>query len=322
MNNLTNNPINNDDCVSNDETCDVSVIIPAFNAAETISRAVGSVLIQDVDSLEIIIVDDGSTDDTFIAVTELMQLHSVIRLLQMPKNGGVSAARNYGIREAKGKFLAFLDADDIWLAGKLKKQLVEIKRDPSITLVSCNSKLISESGEYLKEGHINRPPVEGAEAWKTLLIYNFLPTPTVLTHRHLVLELGGFDENLPVGEDLDLWIRLALRGKVIVLKEILINYYDSAGSLMKRHLAQTQMIVLPMLEKHLVQQKDKLSAKEIRHIRGLQSFQTGCNLFFADEYLPSIPAFLQAAYYGTRPMKSLTYVPRALLMLVFSLFNK
>jgi glycosyltransferase involved in cell wall biosynthesis len=274
-------------------------------------------LIQQIDSLEIIIIDDGSTDTTFAKASGLAQAIPALRVIRMAHNGGVSAARNVGIRAATGKFLAFLDADDVWLEGKLRKQLTEIQRDNAITLVSCNSMFVSESGEFLKEGHLNRPPVDGDQSWKTLLIYNFLPTPTVLTYRHLVLELGGFDEHLPVGEDLDLWIRLALKGKVSVLKEILIKYFDSNGSLMKRYHAQSQMIVLPMLERHLLQQKDKLSAREIRSIRGQQSFQTGCNLFFAGEFLACIPVFFKAVLKGTRPIKSLTYVPRALLMSIF-----
>ncbi|MES2103870.1 MAG: glycosyltransferase family A protein [Pseudomonadota bacterium] len=293
---------------------EISVIIPAYNAAQTISRAIESVRIQDMASMEIIVVDDGSADDTYDVTSSLVRPDETFRVLKMPRNSGVSAARNMGIRHAKGKFLAFLDADDIWLPGKLKQQLAAIKQDPRITLVSCNSKLISESGEHLKEGHVNRPPVEGDEAWKTLLIYNFLPTPTVLTYRHLVTEMGGFDETLAVGEDLDLWIRLAILGKVRVLKDILINYYDSTDSLMKRHIWQTQTIVQPMLEKHLNRQHSKLSSSEMRHIRGTQSFQMGCNLYFAGAFLPSIPPFLKAAYFGIRPIKSATYIPRALLM--------
>ncbi len=301
---------------------EISVIIPAYNAAQTISRAIESVRIQDMDSMEIIVVDDGSADDTYDVTASLVRPDETFHVLKMPQNSGVSAARNMGIRHAKGKFLAFLDADDIWLPGKLKQQIAAIKQDPRITLVSCNSKLISESGEHLKEGHVNRPPVEGDEAWKTLLIYNFLPTPTVLTYRHLVTEMGGFDETLAVGEDLDLWIRLAILGKVRVLKDILINYYDSTDSLMKRHIWQTQAIVQPMLEKHLNRQHSKLSSSEVRHIRGTQSFQMGCNLYFAGAFLPSIPPFLKAAYFGIRPVKSATYIPRALLMEGLSRFKR
>ncbi|HTD05639.1 glycosyltransferase family 2 protein [Undibacterium sp.] len=317
-----NNSTNQLAAAGEENAYEISVIIPAFNAAQTISRAIESVRIQEMDSMEIIVVDDGSADDTYDIANGLILPGEVFNVLKMPKNSGVSAARNAGIRHAKGKFLAFLDADDIWLAGKLKQQVAAIKQDPLITLVSCNSKLISESGEHLKEGHVNRPPVEGDEAWKTLLIYNFLPTPTVLTYRHLVTQMGGFDETLAVGEDLDLWIRLAMLGKVRVLKDILINYYDSTDSLMKRHLWQTQSIVQPMLEKHLVKQHNKLSSSEVRHIRGTQSFQMGCNLFFAGAFLPSIPPFLKAAYFGIRPLKSAIYIPRALLMEGWSRFRK
>jgi glycosyltransferase involved in cell wall biosynthesis len=297
-----------------DSTVQVSVIIPAFNAADTIVRAIDSVRGQNMPSLEIIVIDDGSVDRTVEIITANIRDGENIRLIRMEKNSGVSAARNAGIRVAQGNFLAFLDADDIWLPEKMRKQIETMKKDSSITLVSCNSRLISESGLPLKEGHINRPPAEGPNAWKTLLMYNFLPTPTVLTYTALVKELGGFDESLAVGEDLDLWIKLGLRGKIAVLKEILTNYYDRAGSLMKRHGGQTGDIVVPMLKKHIAEQRHRLTSSEIRHIRGYQSFQMGCNLFFSGIYLASMPIFLKAALYGRRPIKSLTYIPRAIFM--------
>ncbi len=303
-----------------DAACEVlvSVIIPAFNAADTIIRAIDSVRAQHATSLEIIIIDDGSSDTTTGVVMANIGAGENIQLLKMQKNSGVSAARNAGIRIAKGRFLAFLDADDIWLPEKLCKQIEAMEKDPSITLVSCNSQLIAESGLPVKVGHLNRPPMEGDEAWKTLLIYNFLPTPTVLTRTSLVKEIGGFDESLAVGEDLDLWIKLGLHGKIVVLKEILTNYYDRAGSLMKRHGGQSGHIVVPMLEKHISEQNKKLTAVEIRHIRGYQSFQMGCNLFFSGSYLASIPIFIKATFYGSRPIKSLLYIPRAICMELLS----
>ena len=306
-------------CAMNSSTdIEVSVIIPAFNAADTILRAIDSVRRQDMPSLEIVVIDDGSKDETVNVVSADIRTGENIRLIQMPRNSGVSAARNAGIKVSRGRYLAFLDADDIWLPEKLRKQIEVMNQDPRITLVSCNSQLISESGQPLKEGHRNRPPKEGYDAWKTLLTYNFIPTPTVLTYTALVREMGGFDESLAVGEDLDLWIKLGLRGKIVVLKDILINYYDSAGSLMKRHGSQTGQIVVPMLEKHIAEQKSKLTNSEIRHIRGYQSFQMGCNLFFSGSYLISIPIFLKAIFYGSRPLKSLTYIPRALCMELLS----
>lgn len=296
---------------ANDDTVQVSVIIPAFNAANTIIRALDSVRQQNVAALEIIVIDDGSADQTVEMVRRNIGSGDDITILQMDKNSGVSAARNAGIRIARGKYLAFLDADDVWLPAKLRLQMARMEQDPSITLVSCNSRLMAEDGTHLKEGHLNRPPVEGVDAWKTLLVYNFIPTPTVLTRTELVKALGGFDVTLAVGEDLDLWIKLGIQGRIAILPDILIHYYDLAGSLMKRHSDHTATIVLPMLERHIAAQHQQLSRKEIRAILGQRSFQTACDMFFGGAYLPSIPVFLKAASFGARPAKSLLYVPRA-----------
>lgn len=303
-----------DGVTSEDDAILASVIIPAFNAADTIVRAIDSVRHQNIPRLEVIVIDDGSGDNTVSVVSANIRPGENLRLLCLEKNSGVSAARNAGINIARGKFLAFLDADDIWLPGKLDKQIAAMASDDAVTLVSCNSQLVTESGYLIKVGHLNRPPVEGFDAWKTLLIYNFLPTPTILTRTELVKKIGGFDESLAVGEDLDLWIRLGLRGKIIVLKEILTNYYDSADSLMKRHNGQTGDIVVPMLEKHITEQKNRLSSMEIRRIRGFRSFQIGCNLFFSGSYRASIPIFFKSVLYGWRPIKSFLYIPRAIIM--------
>lgn len=296
------------------EPVQVSVIVPAFNAAATVVRAIDSVRQQRGVAFEIIVIDDGSTDDTAAVVRSNIRPGEQIRLLQMARNSGVSAARNTGIREARGDYLAFLDADDIWLPEKLSRQLAPMLRNPAISLVSCNSKLISAQGVPIKEGHVNRPPVQGRDAWKTLLMYNFIPTPTVLTRTALVRQVGGFDEALKVGEDLDLWIKLGIRGEIVVLDEILINYYDLAGSLMKRHTGQSRGIVMPMLERHISEQRASLTRAEVRTIRGRQAFQIGCDMFFSKKYLESVPVFFQAFMCGERPLKSLSYLPRAILM--------
>jgi glycosyltransferase involved in cell wall biosynthesis len=292
----------------------VSVIIPAFNAAATIARALASVRLQEGVGIEVIVVDDASTDGTVQAVRSAIGEGENITLLQLPVNRGASAARNAGIRIARAPYLAFLDADDVWLADKLRRQVAAIDADPAVTLVSCNSQMTSVKGQPLKEGHVNHPPVQGVDAWKTLLVYNFLPTPTVLTRTALVRELGGFDEALAVGEDLDLWIKLAIRGKVAVLPDILINYYDTSNSLMKRHRRHAGVIVMPMIERHIRQQAGKLNATEIRRLRGNRSFWLACDLFFSGDYRDSISLFIRAARCGTRPLKSLSYLPRAMVL--------
>ena len=296
------------------ESLQVSIIIPAFNAAKTVVRAIDSVLIQQGTTNEVIIIDDGSADDTVAVARARARGLPNVHVIEMERNRGVSAARNAGIAAAKGKYIAFLDADDMWLSGKLSKQVAIMEEDPAVSLVSCNSRLISADGVVLKEGHLNRPPVEGADAWKTLLMYNFIPTPTVLARTAMIKASGGFDESLAVGEDLDLWIKLGTRGKIAMLSEILINYYDTSGSLMKRHGSEAGVIVTPMIDRHLAAQSHRLSLSEIRGIRGTQSFRMGCDLFFTGSYRASVPMFLKSASLGTRPIKSLLYVPRAFIM--------
>lgn len=292
----------------------VSVVIPAFNAAATVARAIASVRAQQGVAVELLVIDDASTDATACVVQECLRELPLARLLRMPRNGGVSAARNAGIGAARGTYLAFLDADDVWLPGKLSAQVARIEQDPQVVLVSCNSRQVGPGGRTIKEGHRNRPPVEGADAWKTLLVYNFIPTPTVLTRTELVRACGGFDETLAVGEDLDLWIRLGTHGKIAVLPEILIDYHDIAGSLMKQHCGRSADIVAPMLEGHLARMGQRLSTAEIRQIRGQQSFRMACDLFFSGSYRASTPLFVKAARHGARPLKSLSYLPRAWLM--------
>lgn len=292
----------------------VSVIIPAYKASATIVRAIDSVRAQRGVHTEIIIIDDASPDDTAETVRADMREGEQLLLERLPRNAGVSAARNAGIRLARGNYLAFLDADDVWLPEKLALQLAVIQRDPSISLVSCNSQKTAPDGSVLKIGHENRPPVNGPDAWKTLLAYNFVPTPTVLTRTALVRELGGFDVNLPVGEDLDLWIRLGVRGRIEVLPQVLIRYYDFSNSLMKRHSQQAGTIVVPMLEKHIREQSSRLLPAEVRALRGMRSFQIGCDTYFSGGHWESAPLFLRSALLGHRPIKSLTMLPRALLL--------
>ncbi|MGZ5551904.1 MAG: glycosyltransferase family 2 protein, partial [Nitrososphaeraceae archaeon] len=210
---------------------DVSIIIPAYNAEKTLLRSFYSTLNQGV-SNEVIIIDDASSDQTVTIAQQIVLRFNNVKLFINPKNSGVSASRNSGINEAQGKYIAFLDADDVWLPNKLHKQKIAFEKTHNCTLVTCDSLQINPSGKVLKQAHKNKVPVSGISAWKTLLQYNFIPTPTVFTKTQLVRELKGFNENLKVAEDLDLWISLAKKGNVCVLNEILVHYFDYKNSLM------------------------------------------------------------------------------------------
>jgi glycosyltransferase involved in cell wall biosynthesis len=190
----------------------VSVIIPAYNAASYIEDAVRSVLNQTYKKVEIIVTDDGSSDDI---EDVLRQFGNQIHYIRQ-QNRGPSAARNTGIRAARGNYLCFLDADDTWKPEKLELQLGFMAANPDVGLVfsdeeEANSdKIISPSllaKSLFYPEIVSQPRLK--EAATKLLIENFIPTSTVMTRRKCFDLAGFFDESLPVSEDRDMWLRIA-----------------------------------------------------------------------------------------------------------------
>jgi glycosyltransferase involved in cell wall biosynthesis len=271
----------------------VSVVIPAFNAETTIERSVQSVRAQTYPNIEIIIVNDGSKDCTAAIVKTFRDKR--IRLLNLDYNQGAAAARNHGIAISKGAFIAFLDADDEWHPEKLGLQVDAIRRDEETILVTCNSVLVGLKGDILSHGHLKHPPLGGREGWKGLLRENFIPTPTAMVRRRDLEKVGGFNERLPVGEDLDLWIRLSLLGSVCVLQETLVTIHVLSDSLMRRYSRRELDHVMPMLERHICEQANRLSPGEIRSIRGKRFYDFAARLMWQGGYLEAAPLFFLAA---------------------------
>ena len=205
----------------------VSVIIPAFNAAEYVSAAVQSALTQTLCPREVIVVNDGSTDET---LGRLASFGNSIRVLSQA-NRGPAEAKNVGARLASAEWLAFLDADDTWLPQKLERQMAAVDGDTA--LVYTDRFNVGDRGWLPPvQGHI-QPPFEGDVFQDLLLKGNYITTSSVLVRRALFLELGGFRADLPVTEDWDLWIRLAERHLVKVCREPLVNYRLHPGQISK-----------------------------------------------------------------------------------------
>lgn len=190
----------------------ISVVIPAYNAEKYIARAVESVLKQTRPADEIIVVDDGSTDKTADMVRAFGDR---VRLIQQP-NAGVSAARNAGIRAARGNWIAFLDADDEWLPEKLELQLAHLQKHPQLAWTSgnyfeclCSENRIAECIDR----QTCRKWLDGSEFFdsyfhavqKNLLGH----TNCMLINRQVFDKIGLFDVELPIAEDLDMWLRIA-----------------------------------------------------------------------------------------------------------------
>lgn len=190
----------------------VSVVIPAYNSARFIGHALRSVRTQTYQPHEVIVVDDGSTDDTRAVVAAA---GADIRYIRQP-NQGVSAARNAGLAAATGELICFLDADDLWEADKLRAQVDFMRDHPDVGLVFSDESEFDEHGvqcaSLLSTSRFASEISAGgpiADAYRKLLTDNFIPTSTVMAKRDCFAVAGGFDVRLKAAEDRDMWCRIA-----------------------------------------------------------------------------------------------------------------
>jgi O-antigen biosynthesis protein len=200
----------------------VSVIVPTFNRADVLPRAVRSVLAQTWTDFELLIVDDGSTDDTQEVVTRLEDAR--LRYVRLSTNGGVAAARNRGLRGARGDFIAFLDSDDEWLPGKLAAQLAVFDAaPPEVGLVYTGVECVLPDGRRRVD-----MPEERGDVYREMLGRNVIHGggSNVLMRRNVVATVGFFDEGLRAIEDYEYWLRVARFFTIDYVAAPLIRYYD------------------------------------------------------------------------------------------------
>ncbi len=193
----------------------LSIVIPTFNRAGFLEEALRSVLAQTFTGYELIVVDDGSTDRT----PELAQEFSEVRWIRREENSGVSQARNLGIRQARGRYLAFLDSDDLWQENKLEKQMNWMVSHPDCRV--CYTDEI-----WIRNG-VRVNPMDKHRKYSGDIFLHCLPLCIVspssaLMRADLLEEVGGFDESLPACEDYDLWLRIAARVPFHFIEEKLI----------------------------------------------------------------------------------------------------
>lgn len=193
----------------------VSVVIPTFNRWPWVGAAIESVLAQSYTDFELIVVDDGSTDGT---VAHLAKFGDRIHLLSQP-NRGAAAARNRGVNQARGRYISFLDSDDLWLPGKLEVQTDFMARNSDMQI--CQTEEI-----WLRNGIRVNPKAKHRKPSGNIFLQSLelcLVSPSaVLLTRRLFDEVGGFDESFPVCEDYDLWLRIAVQHAVALIAEPLV----------------------------------------------------------------------------------------------------
>jgi len=197
----------------------VSIIIPTCNRAHLIGRAIRSVLNQTYKNFELIIINDGSTDNTEEVVRGFKD--SRIIYLELKENRGTSAVKNIGIKASKGIYVAFLDDDDQWLSEKLEKQIDKIEKSPEIKIIYCGYRLLNEEGKTIKEIR----PVFKEDIYNNLLRRNFIALPTILVKKEILEKTGLFDEELNFGEDWDIFLRMAKSYKFDFVDQYLVDCF-------------------------------------------------------------------------------------------------
>lgn len=207
----------------------ISVVIPTCNRAHTLERALESVLAQTLPAAEVIVVDDGSEDETCAL---LQRTYPQVTVLQQ-NNRGVSHARNRGIRTARHDWIAFLDSDDCWLADKLATQVRALSDAPRYRL--CHSDEI-----WIRHGRRVNPmrkhAKHGGDVFLHCLPRCAISPSTTVVHKGLLEEFGNFDEALPACEDYDLWLRICARYPVLhIARELTVRYGGHADQLSRRH---------------------------------------------------------------------------------------
>jgi glycosyltransferase involved in cell wall biosynthesis len=193
----------------------VSVIIPTYNRSAFLKSALESVTSQSYPIKEILVIDDGSTDQTVENLTP--NFKSVIFIRQ--ENQGVSAARNTGIKKATGEWIALLDSDDLWTVGKIEKQIAHLRQNPKIK--ACHS-----GEEWVRNGRLVNIPTRLNKSNDGLFSRSLdrciICPSSILIHRSVFKKIGIFDEDLPLCEDYDFWIRLLLHYEIGLVKEALV----------------------------------------------------------------------------------------------------
>ena len=202
--------------MTHDSQLPISIIIPTYNRWPMLREAVESVLAQTMSSYELIVVDDGSTDET---PRRLRDYGARLTVLTQRRRG-VAAARNLGARHASGTYLAFLDSDDLWHPSKLQRQLDFMESNPAVDICQTDETWI-RNGVRVNPRNNHRKP--SGDIFRASLELCLVSPSAVMMRRELFERVGGFDESLPVCEDYDLWLRISKDTEVPLIPETLVT---------------------------------------------------------------------------------------------------
>jgi len=274
----------------------VSVIVPAYNVADFIGDTLNSVLAQTFTDYEIIVINDGSPDTEALEKVLAPYLSRIVYFKQ--ENRGVSAARNTGIKKARGSLIAFLDGDDTWLPHYLETQVTRIQADPTIDVLYPNVIMFGDSAEAGEE-FMTMFPSNGEVTFERLLLQECNVSNCSIARRETIMRAGLFDESLRSVEDFDLWLRVIKHGgRIAYHRDVLARYRRRSGSLTANPIWLSEHI-LKVLAK--VKQRQDLTASEratlenqFEHFHALLRLHQGKHAFFSGDITAAINGLTEA----------------------------
>ena len=295
----------------------VSVVIPVRNGKDYIDEALDSVLAQHYDSLEILVIDDGSTDDDYDRLTAI---HHSIRVIHL-EGRGVSFARNTGMRQAQGRYIAFLDADDIWFPGKLQAQIRYMEKHPDVGVIFGGfiKWTTDESGKFPPSSRLSKDcslldkasPERSGWLYHRLLMGLLVGMNTAVIRREVYEWLGGFREDMRIGEDYDFWLRAsritqmhALDGEVALYRihsQSAMHKLDDENYLGRLLLGTAARYSLNNLDGSLL--KEKLFRRRV----AMTYFNHGYAHYWHGKTTVARHAFRHSLLYGGRRLRSGVY---------------
>ncbi|WP_038059512.1 glycosyltransferase [Thioalkalivibrio sp. ALJT] len=286
----------------------VSVIVPACNCADFLEETLQSIVDQDYPHLEIIVIDDGSTDDT-AAVARGFQ--GPVQLLQTAQpSSGAGASRNVGLRAARGDLIAFLDGDDVWLPGKLQAQIECLRAHPECAMVASEFALWSpdENGMWRAPGAFAREtgeedpqaldPERSGWIYHRLLLDTIVWTGAVVMRRELVETVGQFREDLRLAQDYDYWLRASRLSPVLTLARSFALYRRHPQSATRKWapVNYAASVLETAIQTWGLNSPDGqgITQRELRNRRFGLHFSMGYNLFHSGDRAAAAPSFLEA----------------------------
>ncbi len=242
----------------------ISVVIPAWNCASWISATLDSVLSQEDAFFEVIVVDDGSTDNT---PKILQQYQDKITVIRIENSGGPSQPRNVGIKAATGDLISLFDSDDIMLPGTLSAAQHAFEQHSEIDLLHCDAKIIDKDNNQISDSLLNRytsfriiyQPIDlpnvstakGKSLYHSLIKSNFICTSSVIAKRSVLLAVGGFDESLLNGDDRDMWLKLAHSGCTFAFRDDFSHCYRKLDNSVTARGSGRYPAVIEVMERQL-----------------------------------------------------------------------